>query len=240
MFVFRQYLGPSDSCHSYRIHLSPGSRRNSARSAISRVLNTPAQPKKEESPPPALEPARVYTTHSPPPDSPPPLAHATLPATTTNGSYYETTSNGNNGYSYVHSNPTPSPPFSGHSLQHHQTQQQQQLSPIQSPHALAHQPSLSHQSSQHLSQHSLPPPPQLTHSHSHYETSSRHSIAHISPPSPDSSSGPPTPYQAYSQDGYARYDSPPPVLAPLRGVERGYYYGGSNAEWAPRGKGMVQ
>ncbi|KAF9022906.1 hypothetical protein BDZ89DRAFT_1137088 [Hymenopellis radicata] len=74
------------------------------------------QPKKKESPPPALEPARVYTTHSPSLDSPPPLAHAMLPATVTNGSYYENASNGNSGYFYVHFNPTPSHSFSAHSL----------------------------------------------------------------------------------------------------------------------------
>ncbi|KAG5652155.1 hypothetical protein H0H81_006100 [Sphagnurus paluster] len=84
----------------YRIHLSPGSRRSSTRSAISRAMNSSGSkrgsaassgsvssiPEPPSSPPPlsappALEPARVYSHHSPPPDSPPPLAHATLPAT---------------------------------------------------------------------------------------------------------------------------------------------------------------
>ncbi|KAF5369704.1 hypothetical protein D9615_010171 [Tricholomella constricta] len=83
----------------YRIHLSPGSRRSSTRSAISRAMNgssgaskrgsaaaaaaasePPASPP-PLSAPPALEPARVYSHHSTPPDSPPPLTHATLPAT---------------------------------------------------------------------------------------------------------------------------------------------------------------
>ncbi|ESK87273.1 nrg1-like zn-finger transcription factor [Moniliophthora roreri MCA 2997] len=80
----------------YRIHLSPGSRRTSSKSAGARAprvvgakrgsssvlvpssttANIPPPP---DSPPP-LEQARVYI-HSPPPDSPPPLAQATLPAT---------------------------------------------------------------------------------------------------------------------------------------------------------------
>ncbi|TFK63461.1 hypothetical protein BDN72DRAFT_847581 [Pluteus cervinus] len=79
----------------YRIHLSPGSRRSSTRSAIARAMNNSAPGKRNgagsalDSPsappplssPPALEPARVYSHHSTPPDSPPPLAQATLPAT---------------------------------------------------------------------------------------------------------------------------------------------------------------
>ncbi|KAF8166010.1 hypothetical protein B0H34DRAFT_259043 [Crassisporium funariophilum] len=75
----------------YRIHLSPGSRRSSARSAASRAMSgkrgstasteTPSAPPPLSSPP-ALEPARpVYSHDSTPPDSPPPLAQATLPAT---------------------------------------------------------------------------------------------------------------------------------------------------------------
>ncbi|KAG6888210.1 hypothetical protein C0995_009807 [Termitomyces sp. Mi166 len=84
----------------YRIHLSPGSRRASTRTAISRLNNgkrgvgaatlvtvpePPISPPPLSPPPlsqpPALEPARIYSHHSPPPDSPPPLAQATLPAT---------------------------------------------------------------------------------------------------------------------------------------------------------------
>lgn len=76
---------------SYRIHLSPGSRRSSTRSAIARAMNSTASPKRSSLPspeaqmspppmsPPALEPARLYAAHSPPPDTPPPLAPATLP-----------------------------------------------------------------------------------------------------------------------------------------------------------------
>ncbi|PFH50396.1 hypothetical protein AMATHDRAFT_75624 [Amanita thiersii Skay4041] len=75
----------------YRIHLSPGSRRSSTRSAIARAMNTNGPSKRgsvssvdsssSQPPltPPALEPARVYGHHSPPPDTPPPLAPATLP-----------------------------------------------------------------------------------------------------------------------------------------------------------------
>ncbi|KAF8886957.1 hypothetical protein BD779DRAFT_1528922 [Infundibulicybe gibba] len=81
----------------YRIHLSPGSRRSSTRSAIARAMNNSSGPGKRASTasssadsasgppslssPPALEPARVYNHNSTPPDSPPPLAQATLPAT---------------------------------------------------------------------------------------------------------------------------------------------------------------
>ena len=89
--------------HSYRIHLSPGSRRNSSRSAIARAMNgsvptlnnasirrasassgspefPPSLPPQLSAPPNTSEPARAYTI-STPPDSPPQLAHATLPAT---------------------------------------------------------------------------------------------------------------------------------------------------------------
>ncbi|KAF8634625.1 hypothetical protein AX15_000802 [Amanita polypyramis BW_CC] len=74
----------------YRIHLSPGSRRSSTRSAIARAMSSSSPIKRNTVPspdiqfppppmtPPALEPARIYT-HSPPPDTPPPLAPATLP-----------------------------------------------------------------------------------------------------------------------------------------------------------------
>ena len=77
---------------SYRIHLSPGSRRSSARSAASKAMNgkkgnnhataateSPSAPTALS--PPPLETARVYNHHSTPPDSPPALAQATLPAT---------------------------------------------------------------------------------------------------------------------------------------------------------------
>ncbi|KAF9529824.1 hypothetical protein CPB83DRAFT_789183 [Crepidotus variabilis] len=75
----------------YRIHLSPGSRRSSARSgnARKRGTNTSSAASASSEPPaipppmtpPPLEQAHIYTHHSPPPDSPPPLAQATLPAT---------------------------------------------------------------------------------------------------------------------------------------------------------------
>jgi zinc finger protein CreA/MIG len=86
----------SSHCSSYRIHLSPGSRRSSTRSAIARAMNNNTQPLSSPtrrpstssssagspplSAPPPLEPARVYT-FSTPPDSPPQLTQATLPAT---------------------------------------------------------------------------------------------------------------------------------------------------------------
>lgn len=79
---------------SYRIHLSPGSRRSSTRSAGSRgakkaaaaavAAQEPPPISPSLSSPPPLEPARIYSHHSQsPPDSPPPLAQATLPATAT-------------------------------------------------------------------------------------------------------------------------------------------------------------
>ena len=91
-----QHTSPHLTSPSYRIHLSPGSRRSSTRSAVSRAMNSSAGPKRSSAPssaveppmsppplsaPPALEPARPYNHHSPGPDSPPPLAQATLPAT---------------------------------------------------------------------------------------------------------------------------------------------------------------
>ncbi len=73
---------------SYRIHLSPGSRRNSARSSGARKrFTTTTSSESVISPPPLtpppLEQARVYAQNSPPPHSPPPLVQATLPAATT-------------------------------------------------------------------------------------------------------------------------------------------------------------
>ncbi|CAA7269791.1 unnamed protein product [Cyclocybe aegerita] len=82
----------------YRIHLSPGSRRSSARSSRAKraaannsqtqtqttaAASEPPSAPPPLSSPPALEPARAYSHHSTPPDSPPPLAQATLPATAT-------------------------------------------------------------------------------------------------------------------------------------------------------------
>jgi len=102
--VFSLFVSPyltSLPSFSYRIHLSPGSRRSSTRSAIARAMNNTVLPLSgnnrrpstssgsPDSPPsippllsapPSLEPARVYTLSSPP-DSPPQLAQATLPAT---------------------------------------------------------------------------------------------------------------------------------------------------------------
>jgi len=80
---------------SYRIHLSPGSRRSTNRSgkanakkaaAAAAAANTNAE--SPIAPPPlsspqTLEPTRIYSHHSSPPNSPPPLAQATLPATAT-------------------------------------------------------------------------------------------------------------------------------------------------------------
>lgn len=76
---------------SYRIHLSPGSRRNSARSGGARKRASVAAsatvtsaesviPPPPLTPPP-LEQARIYAHHSPAPESPPPLVQATLPHT---------------------------------------------------------------------------------------------------------------------------------------------------------------
>lgn len=76
----------------YRIHLSPGSRRTSARSSASKPMsgkkgnnNAPSstEPSAAHTPlsPPPLETGRIYSHQSTPPDSPPPLAQATLPAT---------------------------------------------------------------------------------------------------------------------------------------------------------------
>ncbi|KIY69026.1 hypothetical protein CYLTODRAFT_394412 [Cylindrobasidium torrendii FP15055 ss-10] len=227
----------------YRIHLSPGSRRNSARSNIARVLNNNAPPvaKKEESPPPNLEPASYYNRSMTPPDSPPALTPATLgpphaslpPSSSPTDTYYESPNNGTSGYTYVHSTPAPQQPTN-------------QLSPVHSHQMLHHTQPHSHT---HLQSHPMSTQSStLAHPHHQqpYEPPSRHSISHISPPSPESSSGPSTPYQQYAHDTYAhqhvaRYDSPKPVLPPLRGVERGYYYNNSNAppqDW--RGKGIVQ
>jgi zinc finger protein CreA/MIG len=110
----------------YRIHLSPGSRRTSSRSAMARQMNntaptkrgstasSPTEPPTSPPPlssPPPLEQARVYNHHSTPPDSPPPLAHATLPATAhlpANGSS-RSSSSPETPYSPVNANLVPMP-----------------------------------------------------------------------------------------------------------------------------------
>jgi len=78
----------------YRIHLSPGSRRASSRTALARTPkanpSSAIKRRRDSVPvcstppldsPPALEQARLYDyRHSSPPDSPPALVQATLPA----------------------------------------------------------------------------------------------------------------------------------------------------------------
>jgi zinc finger protein CreA/MIG len=83
----------------YRIHLSPGSRRSSTRTAIARAMNhsskraasqshqSSVEPAPPVSCPPSLEPARVYHDHPSPPSSPPPLAQATISSNTYPGSH---------------------------------------------------------------------------------------------------------------------------------------------------------
>ena len=96
------YLLLTSNPSSYRIHLSPGSRRSAARgsargqTAKKAVIPppvlaeppvqvvVPSQPSPPPLSPPPLEQARINFTHDiSPPDSPPPLAQATLPATAT-------------------------------------------------------------------------------------------------------------------------------------------------------------
>ncbi|KAK0230094.1 hypothetical protein IW262DRAFT_1452995 [Armillaria fumosa] len=183
----------------YRIHLSPGSRRNSARSVISRVMNSPGSGlKRGVSPPPALEPARLYSHHSQsPPDSPPPLTQATLPATALRSSE---PASPDSPYSHLSMPPTPT----SYSYRTGTSTYQEQPG------------------SGYTYVHTTPSPPTQ-----YYEVassaSSRHSISHISPPSPESnSSGPPTPasYPAVYDQAEYRYESPPPVLAPIQGGRR--------------------
>lgn len=204
---------------SYRIHLSPGSRRNSKSRVLgttakrtSAILDPPPPPPSPPLSPPRLEPARIYMHHSTPPDSPPPLAHATLPVLDS--------LSGDNQYSAVnqHSLISPGLPPSysyptgtsyGESSQFSYVNDSSSSFP-------------SYHNSQEYETHHLPhlntviPP---SHSHSPSPVSSisigsRHSIAHIShpyngtnPPSPASSqsisSHPPTPpltYPIYEND----------------------------------------
>ncbi|KAF7775611.1 transcriptional regulator family: C2H2 zinc finger [Agaricus bisporus var. burnettii] len=211
----------------YRIHLSPGSRRSSTRSAISRAMggakrgstasavSVPDAPPPLSSPP-ALEQARLYAHHATPPDSPPPLAQATLPATAHLGdggssrsssspeqSYSQYLAMGNNQYSYRSGTTT--------------YQEQSQGSGF----TYVHTTPLSHS----------PPHSYASSPHDNFSNSqgSRHSISHITsyhapatssatPPSPASShsvsshtSGPPTPTYNVYDDAQARYHSQPMI-----------------------------
>ncbi|KAJ7574973.1 hypothetical protein C8J56DRAFT_901732 [Mycena floridula] len=192
-----------------QIHLSPGSRRSSNRSALTRVVGSTRRGGMVESSssvssasppplasPPALEPARVYTEPptrvytqvSPPPDSPPALAHATLPATAQLPESVSLSSRGS------------SSPDSSYSQSHmtssqfaYRTYQEQQQS--QYPYA-------SGSSGSSWSSHSYLPHINTSvsngngSSHSPSPVSSRHSLNHISPPYQDSTS-PPSPSSAH-------------------------------------------
>lgn len=185
----------------YRIHLSPGSRRNSARSVISRVMHSPgsAGGKRGVSPPPALEPARLYSHHSQsPPDSPPPLTQATLPATALRS---PEPASPDSPYSHLSMPPTPT----SYSYRTGTSTYQEQPG------------------SGYTYVHTTPSPPTQYYEVAAPSASSRHSISHISPPSPESnSSGPPTPasYAGVYDGAEYRYESPPPVLAPIQGGRR--------------------
>ncbi|KAF5363914.1 hypothetical protein D9756_000004 [Leucocoprinus leucothites] len=251
----------------YRIHLSPGSRRSSTRSAISRAMggqkrgssaaanaNVGVVPDSPNAPPPlssppALEQARMYTHHTSPPDSPPPLAQATLPpphladgsssrsSSSPEQQYSQYLSMGNSQYSYRSGTTTYQEQSQGSGFTYVHTTPLSHSSPNPSTNALSYSSS----------------------SHDTFNNSgSRHSISHItsynapansasstSPPSPASShsvsshaSGPPTPTYNVYDDAQARYhsnatmmppehghqiyassarfDSPPPTLAPIQ------------------------
>ncbi|KAK0439234.1 uncharacterized protein EV420DRAFT_1651074 [Desarmillaria tabescens] len=159
----------------YRIHLSPGSRRNSARSVISRVMNSPTGggAKRGVSPPPALEPARLYAHHSQsPPDSPPPLTQATLPATAAALRSSEPASP-DSPYSHLSMPPTPTS-ATNYSYRNGTSTYQEQPG------------------SGYTYVHTTPSPPTQYYEVASSGASSRHSISHISPPSPESNSSGPT------------------------------------------------
>ncbi|KXN83454.1 Transcriptional regulator NRG1 [Leucoagaricus sp. SymC.cos] len=245
----------------YRIHLSPGSRRSSTRSAISRAMGgakrgagtAVAVPEPPNAPPPlssppALEPARIYTHHATPPDSPPPLAQATLPATAhlADGSssrsssspeqqysQYVPLSMGNSQYSYRSGTTTYQEQSQGSGFTYVHTTPLSHNSPNPSTNALYSSSSHDTFNNSHGSRHSI----------SHITSYNAPSASSASPPSPASShsvsshtSGPPTPtYNVYDdaqaryhsgtmipEQGHqiyassARFDSPPPTLAPIQ------------------------
>ena len=225
--VHERWLVIFKNLYSYRIHLSPGSRRSSARSAASKAMNgkkgnniapasTEALAPPPLSSPPPLEPARIYSHHSTPPDSPPPLTQATLPATASIPLANSRIQLPSPGRSSSSSSPDTAYPPSDHQLVSLQSQ------------GLSNPPNYNYRSGtttyQEQSQgpgytyvHTTPithPPSGSSNGNSF---SSRHSISHIShpqssyqsssgsPSSPASShshySGPPTPtYPAYHDD----------------------------------------
>jgi zinc-finger protein CreA/MIG len=203
---------------SYRIHLSPGSRRSSARSAASKAMNgkkanntSPIASTESSAPPPLspppLETARIYSHHSTPPDSPPPLAQATLPATASipldsynyrSGTTTYQEQSQAPGYTYVHTTPINQPPSgssNGNSLSSYSNSHDNfNVSPIQQNQNDHRDNSPVSISSRHSISH-------ISHPQSSYQSSS------ASPPSPASSqshqSAPATPtYSVFHDDSH--------------------------------------
>lgn len=202
-------LGPTDAFLSYRIHLSPGSRRNSRRTGGNKRAAAAEPP--INLPPPTLEDVSVYAHHPTPPDSPVPLVQPLVPVVGPSpalssapeeayyglaGSPYLSYSYRNatttyqeqgavNGFTYIHTTPLTSAPHDG------------------SRHSISHitrypaSPASSNSASSHTSG---PPTPTYIYdeAHTRYDTAttSDHST-----------------HQIYSTDG--RFQSPPPILAPI-------------------------
>ncbi|PPQ84698.1 hypothetical protein CVT24_002673 [Panaeolus cyanescens] len=234
----------------YRIHLSPGSRRSSARSAASRALNntkrastastaesTPSLP--PLSSPPALEPARVYNHHASPPDSPPPLAQATLPATATMplaGSRLESSSARSSASpdAYVPLSPPPlamsnnNQGFNYRSVASNYQEQQQSQNNNFSNYSHSQVSNGNSSFSSYSSSHDSFENQSSARDQSNGSISSRHSISHISHPQSSysqahaSSVGPPSPASSHSVSSHT--SGPPTPTYPVF-HDDGHYHG---------------
>ena len=199
---------------SYRIHLSPGSRRNSRRPGGAK--RAAAAERSIDRPPPTLEDVSVYAHHLTPPDSPVPLVQPIIPVdgptppplpSTPEQAYYgladspyvsysyrsATTTyqeqGQGSGFTYIHTTPLTSASHDGsrRSISHIMSYP---ASPLSS--SASSNPASSHGSG--------PPTPTYIYDEAHTRYNTATTFDHSN-------------HQIYSADG--RFQSPPPILAPI-------------------------
>lgn len=204
----------ADAFFSYRIHLSPGSRRNSRRPGGAKRAAAAERP--IDRPPPTLEDVSVYAHHLTPPDSPVPLVQPIIPVdgptppplpSTPEQAYYgladspyvsysyrsATTTyqeqGQGSGFTYIHTTPLTSASHDG---------SRRSISHIMSyPASPASSPASSNPASSHGSG---PPTPTYIYDEAHTRYNTATTFDHSN-------------HQIYSADD--RFQSPPPILAPI-------------------------
>ena len=201
-------LSPSsltDASFSYRIHLSPGSRRNSRRPGGTKRAAAAKLP--VDLPPPTLEDVSVYAHHLTPPDSPVPLVQPMDPAgpspplsSTPEQPYYGLADSSYVSYSYRNATTTYQEQGQGSGFTYIHTTPLTSASHDGSRHSISHIMSYPASPASSSSHASGPPTPTYIYDEAH----TRYNTATTS----DHSN-----HQIYSVDD--RFQSPPPILAPI-------------------------